>query len=947
MQENQNVSNSTVKQKKSKKRIIIVLVFLILFALCTFVSLRGSYLEIAEIGEEYISVFKKNVSYKYITMGANFVFLFAILYITNRSIRKGLKSFFEEEKKEMPKLPNKSISLIIGAILSFLTADLFSQSIMLCFNNAWFGIEDPVFGMDVGYFIFQKPFIEMMILYIIILVVGLTVYTAIYYIICFNVYFDGINRQTLKNSKFIKQIIRNIRILTLLFAAFVLVKTQDVVFQKFIKLNTDTTSYELYGAGMIDTTVKLWGYRILALVMVISVYLAIYFFKKGQTKKIICAILAVPMYLIGMFVVMLVFQFGFINSNELDKQKQYILSNIEYTKNAYNINIEEFSLMNSGTITSEEVEDYQQVIGNIAIVNKDATLKALNSLQTSKGYYTYEDTQIGKYVINGKETLVYLSPREVINNDTGRTYNNKTYEYTHGYGMIVSSAVQADENGNIHYLQKAFDNSDEKIEITQPRIYFGLTTNSTVVTNSTNKKEFDYPILNSKTAENAENIYDGNAGLSLTFLDRLMLAIKEKDLNLALSGNVDKNSKILTNRNIIERAKKVMPYLVYDDTPYLVVNSQGKLIWVIDAYTVTNNYPYSQKSIIEQNGVRQEINYIRNSVKVLVDAYDGTVKFYITDRTDPLIMAYRNVYQGLFLDVNEQLPEDIQKQLVYSEFLYQIQANMLTRYHNMQADVLYRSDDVWDIATHKAGKTNTVVTGTKLKPYYTMIKTQEGNNEIGLILPYTPAGKQNLTAYLVGTHEGESTGKLTLYKFSSDSNMIGPMQLDTQIEQDETIAKEIETLNGNGIKVVRDMIMVPVGNTVLYVEPIYQVFLNELQVPPMLKKVVVASGNKVSIGDNVQEALSKLLSQYAVDIEVENTEDIEGLIDAIIKANINLETSSSNNDWEMIGKDMNKLQNLINKLQKLMEEQEKEKKNTVMNTQNTIEEKNSYPNVTR
>ena len=556
----------------------------------------------------------------------------------------------------------------------------------------------------------------------------------------------------------------------------------------------------------------------------------------------------------------------------------------------------------------------------------------MNNGQTAKGYYSYRDTQIGKYLINGKEQLVYISPREIVSNNT--TYNNKTYEYTHGYGSIITSATSTKENGTINHIQKGFENNNEAITITEPRIYFGMQTNDTVVTGSKNKKEFDYPILDSSLADNAENTYTGKAGLKLNFIDRIILAIKEGDLKLAFSGNVTNESKILTNRNIIKRAKTVMPYLMYDEKPYLVVNEEGKLIWVLDAYTISNNYPYSQKTTIRETSTSKlELNYIRNSVKVLIDAYDGTISFYITDRTDPIAMAYRNIYPDLFIDLEEQIPADIAEHFVYPQYLYNIQADIIARYHNIQPDVLYRSDDIWEIATHNTGKVMTK-TGTDIEPYYTMVKlTDEQDVKLGLVLPYTPEGRQNLISYLVGSYDNSGNSKLTIYKYQADTNILGPMQLDTQIEQDETIKEEIESLNVNGTKVIKNMIIVPLDNNLLYVEPIYTQYINEQDALPTLKKVVVASGNKVAIGDNLKEALTNLVSQYAVNLEVENTDTIEDLIETIIKANHNLEASNTSNDWEMMGKDVKKLQELIEKLEKLVEEENKAK-NELLEQQN-------------
>ena len=918
------------KQKKSKARMYIVLLFILLVAIVGYIIYRGEYLEILEIGENYLSIFWQNVNYTAIAFIINFIFLFCVIYINNTRIKNALKPFFDTEKKQMPKLPNKSISLILSVIVSAITTEAILNQYMLFTNSTWFGRNDPVFGLDIGFFMFQKPFIETLFMYAILLIIGLTIYTIIYYIAVFNICFDGIDRETLKNSKLLKQLFTNIKILAILVAGFVLVKTLDIGFDRFLNLQEDTT-YSIYGAGITDTTIKLWGYRILPILIILSVFMAIRAFNKGSTKKVVMWILVVPAYLIILLIVMALFQVIFITPNELDREEQNIRYNIEYTKEAYDINTDVFTIENGGeTITEGELSQLSNTINNIVIVDEDTLLKDLNTVQTEKGYYTYDTSAIASYRVDGKQKLVYVSPREISN--ANGTYNNQTYEYTHGYGVVITDATETDANGNLIKLQKGYTESEnDVVTVTEPRIYFGLETNNNIVTNSKNRNEFDYPI---SSTENAENVYDGDAGLSLSFIDRFILGIKEGDLNLAFSANVNSDSKILTNRNIIERAKTLMPYLLYDENPYMVVNDAGELIWVLDAYTTSNNYPYSQKTTLQLDTLnKMELNYIRNSVKVLISAYSGEIKFYITDETDPIAVAYDKIYQDLFTD--EEIPSDISSQFIYPEFLYSIQADIIQRYHDIQPDVLYRGDDVWDIATHNTGKVSTK-TGVDINPYYTMVDTIDSEeSKLGLVLPFTPDEKQNIISYIVGTYESGEP-KLTIYRFASDSNILGPMQLDTQIEQDEEISSELEALNVTGTRITKNMIIVPLNNTLLYVEPVYQEYINEDDSTPTLKKVIVASGNKLAIGNNLNEALRNLVSQYAVDIEVENTDSIEDLVQAIIKANGNLKESTSNSDFEMIGKDIQRLQDLIDSLQKLVEEQEKEQEKENKDNENTI-----------
>ena len=913
-------TKTSENHKQNKIRKTIVTIVLILAAIILYIIERGQYLEIKEIGENYLPIFWQNLRNISITAILNFIIIFTVIYISTSKIKNGLKTFFEDEKKAMPKLPQKSIAFIIATIVTIATSGYILQKALPCFYNTQFVATDPVFGLDIGYFVFIWPFLELITMYALVAIIAATVYMAIYYLIVFNVYFDGISRESVKKSNIEKQALSNLKKIIVLFAILILLLTQNIGVQKFIVLSDEQTeNYSIFGAGITETTIRLWGYVGLSIIMVLSVFKAIKEFTKGNTKKIIKALLWVPAYLVILAVGMLGFNLIYVNSNELDKERTYIAENIKNTKKAYGIDIEEDVIKDEGTITQSAITANSETISNIPIVNAENVIKDLEGSQTTKGYYKFTRAQIGNYTIDDKQQLVYVTPREIAS--AKATYNNKTYEYTHGFGAIITSATSTTSSGNINHIQKSFEQTDEVVNVSEPRIYFGLETNSTVVTNSNNKKEFDYPTENALS--NTENTYDGPAGLKANFLDRLVLSLREKDVNLVFSGNVKSDSKIITNRNIIQRAKTVMPYLEYDQNPYLVIRNNGELVWVLDAYTTSNNYPYSQRTMLENNGItKKEINYIRNSVKVIINAYTGEVTFYRTDKTDPIAMVYEKTYPDLF--AKEEIPEDISNHFVYPEYLYSIQAEVLERYHNIQPDVLYRSDDIWDVATHNTSSKMTSTKGTAIKPYYTMLKTSDSNSSrLGLVLPYTPYGKQNIKAYLVGSCDENGNNVLKLYNYTEDSNVLGPMQLDTQLSQDERISKEIDSLNVTGTKISKDIIIVPIDNTLLYVEPIYQQYVNETDSLPVLKKVVVASGTKVAIGDTFTQALTNLVSQYAVNIEVGNSDNIDELVSLIIKANNNLKTSTQSNDWEQIGKDTKKLQTLIDRLEEVKAELDK------------------------
>ncbi len=951
-----NKKTKEVKKKTSKVRKILVLLVILAFALITGISLRAEYLNYLEIGEEYVSVLYQKIQNKYIVLGVAFVASYIFIYVLNKFISKGLKKFFDEEKKEMPKLPNKSISLVIALLAGIFASNMLADKLAI-FNNAGeFGTSgiDPIFGMDIGYFMFTLPFIQTFLVFLAGFFVVVLAYIALYFVIVLNTYFDGVDGETLKKNAFVKLELFIVVLLMAVVCVYIFINAQNIFTGNMLEIS-DENSTSLIGAGKADVTIKVWGYRILSFVIAIAVIRLLNCVRKANFKQGIISALIVPVYILGLFIVLIGFQFAYVGRNELDSEKDYIGYNIKNTKKAYGIDIEQQNIDSYTTITSEQVEDNQEVINNIPLITQDVTLTTVAEHQENSVYYNYENTFLALYKIEGSKELVYITPREILTDNT-ISYNNKSLKYTHGYSAVVSSATDVDESGYAKYILSDFT-SEDVLNIKEPRIYFGLQTNSTIKTNTSFGKEYDYPITASKYEENT---YDGKAGLNLGFLDRLVLAINEKNPRLALSTDMTADSKIVSNRNVIERAKKILPDVLYDENPYLVITDEGKLVWVLDGYTRSCSYPYSQITTIDIKGYKERLNYIRNSVKVLIDAYDGTTTFYITDKSDPIIMTYRNMYPDLFTE--KELPNDIKEHLVYPKFLYNIQADMMNMYHDISEDTLYRADDIWQI-TIKSNSTNSKVAGVKMEPYYTMLKTIDNDKaELGLVLTYNKLEKQNITSYLVGTVENGKP-ELSLYKFNSESNVVGIMQLNNQIEQDERISKELEAINTSGTKLIKNMIIVPINKSLLYVEPVYQVMLNESEIP-VLRKVIVASGNTVAIGDTLESAINNLFNDaYAVDLEFINIEDINELIDSVIKANNNLKDSIDSKDLEMIGKDMSSLQAVINQLETARKnELEKEaeenglnainntntlSENKVNNIQNTSEKNETNQNVER
>lgn len=889
------------KKKLNKLKNILVIAFIAIYLICTYVTLRGQYLECLELGEQYIQNFWTNIKYKYSIMGISFIIISICMFLTNIGIQKGLKPFFESENKTMPKFPNKSIIFVVAVIGSIFLSNNLVEKVVLCASKVSFQKTDMIFNMDISYYMFIKPLIEEVIKYLMQFVILLSAYITAFYIIVFNLYFDGIDRTMLRKSKLIKSLLKNVIILAIFAGILTIFSTQNILTDKFLTLNDEI---ELTGAGFVESTIKLWGYIIFAFVIIIAIILSVIFFQKNKNKKIMFTLLSIPGYLVAMFVVMVVTDFVFVRPNEFDKERKYIEENISSTKEAYGINASEININYSGTISETEINENRELLNNIPIVSQNMVKQSLEDTQTEAGYYTFRNILTTKFVKDGQEKIAYVAPREIA--EQSISYNNKTYELTHGIGQIIVNANETSEDGNIQYIQKEIKDNQ--------RIYYGLETNSIVVTNTKNKEEYDY--TDSEGNEYTYS-YEGNSGIQVGFLDRLILALKNGDFKLAFSTSVTNESKILTNRNVIERAKTALPYLLYDKNAYTVIND-NQIYWIIDAYTISDKYPYSSYTTIEEEKEKQSINYIRNSVKVIINAYNGEMKFYIVDKTDPIISAYKKIYPAMFEE--NDIPEEIQKKLKYPQLLYNVQAEMLRAYHNVKEDVLYRNSDIWSLATY--GKTTSKIKTATLEPYYTMLKTSDGETRFGLVQMYTQKNKSNIIAYVLGTCNG-TKNELKIYKFSADSNILGANQLDNLIEQDETISTELNSLNVTGVKISKEMKIIPINNTLLYIETIYQTKTNEINQPITLEKVIAASGTKVAIGDNLENALSKLLSQSAVNLEVNNTEDIEGLIDTIIKANNNLTDSNSRNDWEMMGADIKTLQELIERLDKMRQENNK------------------------
>ena len=705
----------------------------------------------------------------------------------------------------------------------------------------------------------------------------------------------------------VKQLINVIIAGTVVVIMYNFLSHQDILIGDMLQKESVKGAY-LTGAGFLDVNIKLWIYRIISIVIIIAVYNFIRGIKKEESKKILFSIILIPATLIIVFIVNIAIDSIFLRGNDIDREKEYILQNIRATEEAYNINVENKEIAKGTDITSEKIKKDSELIEKLPMVTPDVvkeTLENNTDNKEKKSLYKYGNPNLVK---NGN-AYDYLTTREI--DDKDKTLTNKIYKYTHGNFGILTSSSKVNKNGYLLNVSEKFEGQElNGTKIKEPRLYYGENTNSNAIVNAKDIKEYDYP---TSTLTNKENNYNGKGGIKLSLLERIALAITKGSTELIFNNNIVENTKVLLNRQIIERAKKILPNIRYDKDPYLVVKDDGGLAWVIDGYTVTSRYPYSQKVSIEADkGGKERINFIRNSVKVVIDAYNGTVDFYVTDTTDPFISTIMKTYPTLFKNYNE-LSENIKKQMRYPQYLFDIQAKVLTTYHNSDVDNIYRADDRWEVAEVSGSGTRSSTS------MYTLLKKGD-ELKPAIITTYTPEKRKNIVSYLVGQTEN-GANKLTMYRYNEKSELSLSF-IDTQIEKDEKVQKEMRELTTLGTELKTVRILLPYEDTTLYIKSIYQVFLNEDSVP-VLKKVIVANKGKVGIGNTLKEAMQRMLTENAIDIDVRDLANEDELKDAIIKQNKTLKDVMKQGDFEYTGKDIQRLVKLVDQLEEVSKEKKK------------------------
>ncbi|HEX9058618.1 MAG TPA: UPF0182 family protein [Clostridia bacterium] len=839
MSENNIYDFDKENMKKRLKKNVIALSLIFVFVVSAIASIL-IYLDIIQLNEigNYGKIYTTNLFYQGIFGVVSFILMFVMLFITNIFIIKNIKDYFNKNSLPKVKLPNFSISILISLAGAFLTRDVFYQSAINFINWHSFNKVDPIFHKDIGYYVFQRPFLMTMYDFVVGLWVFMIIYTAAYYIFVLFVNLKGLTPEDLKINSVIRHNLINIAIFFLIKAAGYKFQAEGILYSSFKDLN---------GAGYVDANFWLNYYKIAPFLIIAIAIASFFFIIKHKLRFAAYAIAAFPAIWIIVTLVSGVFQQVVVKPNEINLERPYLRNNMINTREAYGLNkVKSLEFPAMQALNPDIIRRNSDTKDNIRVIDYGATLESNKQLQSNAGFYTFYNGNIVNYTINGKEIPVLITPREIDkHNLPDKSYVNTTFKYTHGYGVVVNPINKLTPQGQVEYILNGLklESSDPTLKINKPEIYYGQTTNDYVIVNANNLKEIDYD-------GRRESTYAGNGGVKLGFLSKLLFSLKYADYNMFFSGYVNENSKLLLNRNIIERSQMPVPFLKIDNDPYIIITSEGRLLWVADGYTTTDFYPYSQSS-----GESGEFNYIRNSVKVVTDAYDGTVKYYVIDRDDPLIKTYMKAYPGVFID--EPLPKDVSMHSRYPENLFKIQTEILRRYHldpldpnrgNQNVDEFYSKNDYWDIAKYSSqvegGTSASGVSGQKIdiEPYYNMINLplNTGNKEeLILMRPFTQTNKDNMASWLAVRNSGPNYGELILFNFPKNTNIFGPYQVDVKISQLDNVSKDISLWNQSGSSVFKgNLLVIPIENSILYVEPIYIKATGGSSIPEVRKIVV-------------------------------------------------------------------------------------------------------------
>ncbi len=812
-----------------------------------------------------------------------------------------------------------ALVLIILVAMGAATASAEFWSTTLKFINATnYGRTDPIYGQDLGFYLFKLPFYEGLQTWLLILLIaGLSAAIAVYVLkgiigLNFVVPNSQGQRLTEQKLKLERQWQSNFQgkqktHLILLVAAIALVVAFDFWLKRYELLYS--AQGVVWGAGYTDTHARLLSYWVMGIgAMILGIFLT----WAVWLRRAMLPVYAVAVYFVILFLVNGIYpelqQRFIVEPNELDKELPYIKNSLELTREAYDleaINTQQYSV--SSELTAEVLQQDEGTIQNIRLWDYRPLLSTYRQLQEIRPYYLFNDVDIDRYTIEGNYRQVMLSARELdydLIPERAQTWVNQRLKYTHGYGAVMSPVNQVTEDGlPIFFVKNIPPVSPVDLDVSAPAIYYGESTDNYIFTNTTTP-EFDYPQGN----QNAFTKYGGTGGVPILDLFRkLAYAYDLGSLKILISNYFTNDSRIHYYRQIQQRVSHVAPFLRFDSDPYITI-IDGKLQWIIDAYTTSDRFPYSEP-------VEPGINYIRNSVKVLVDAVDGSMQFFVIDPEEPVLATYRKIFPNLFVS-QDKIPPQVKDHFRYPLDLFKMQAQMYLAYHMNDPQVFYNREDLWRFATE-----NYEGNQQAIEPYYQIMNLPgESKEEFVLILPFTPVNKDNMIAWMAARSDGENYGKTLLYEFPKQKLIYGPFQIEARIDQNPDISQQLTLWSQKGSRVIRgDLLVIPINNSLLYVEPVYlRAEQGEL---PELRRVIVAYEKEVVMRPTLEESLSVLFGGQSPTPQVEPeqpTQPLEAdanLIQRAAEAFERAETAQREGNWAEYGRYQQQLKQIIEQLQ--------------------------------
>ncbi len=769
-----------------------------------------------------------------------------------------------------------------------------------------FGSVDPIFHRDIGFYIFKLNFLQYIYGWLMFTLVVAMIATALVS------YAERAIEFLAGRPTFAPHVKAH---LSLLFAAILLVKAWGYTLDAYNLLYSE--SGVVFGAGYTDIHARLVALQILAVVAVIAGILSLINIKRrGVALPVTALIVLVGASIIVGGIYPAIVQSFVVTPNAIARESKYIAYDIQSTRKAFNLDvIQEEPFPRISNLTASDINDNRATINSIRVWDYRPLAQTYTQLQALGPYYDIANVDVDRYMVNGEERQVMLAARELSLSDTqsgAGTWVNRHFQYTHGYGMVMSPVNRATPEGLPDFFVSDMPpTSTVGIDVTQPQIYFGQETSDFVIVDST-VKEYDYPAGNQPVYTS----YSGTGGISISnYLRRIAFAWRFGDLQLMLQNPITSDSRILFHRTIQERVQTIFPFLTYDTDPYLVV-SEGKQYWMLDAYSVSNKYPYSKP--LEDS----DVNYMRNAAKVVIDAYNGDVHYYMADVNDPIVKTYAKIFPGVFRPMSS-MPVGLRSHVRYPETLFKVQANVLLTYHMKSPQTFYNKGDLWAIPNEIV---QTSGNQTPIEPYYVVMTLPgETQEEFLMMLPFTPINKDNMIAWMAARSDPKDYGKIVLYQFPKDQLIYGPAQIESRIRQDSAISPQLSLWNTEGSRVNwGNMLVIPINHSIMYVKPLY--LESESAKIPELKRVIVSYGNQLAMEPTLDAAIARIfggevsLPQAAAGLAPSTTKGIPAtpqtrkLIDQAVAEFERAKELQQKGDWAGYGEQINKLEQTLRQL---------------------------------